>query len=64
MNGLDVKIARFSVGIKQYQLAALIGIPQSTLCKIEMEKQSLQPQLVSKILESLSEKDDEYSNGR
>ena len=64
MNGLDVKIARLRAGVKQYELAALIGIPQSTLCKIEREKKSLQPRLLGRILESLSARDHEYSKHR
>lgn len=35
LSGLDVKIERVRSGVKQYRLAAALGIPQSTLSKIE-----------------------------
>ena len=54
MTGLDVKIMRIRVGLRQYVLAAALGIPQSTLCEIEAGKLPLEPQLLGKILRILS----------
>ena len=54
MTGIDIKVARIRTGIKQYELAGSLGIPQSTLCEIECEKKPLEPQLLGKILRILS----------
>jgi transcriptional regulator with XRE-family HTH domain len=35
MNGTDIKVERIRRGLRQYRLAAALGIPQSTLCAIE-----------------------------
>jgi transcriptional regulator with XRE-family HTH domain len=35
MNGTELKIARIRRGLRQYRLAAALGIPQTTLCAIE-----------------------------
>jgi len=57
MTGLDVKIMRIRVGLRQYRLAARLGVPQSTLCEIEGEKKPLEPQLLRKILRILSKEE-------
>ena len=57
MTGIDIKIARIRSGLKQYELAAKIGVPQSTLCEIEGEKKPLEPQLLGKILKILSKEE-------
>ena len=57
MTGIDIKIARIRAGVKQYRLAAQLGVPQSTLCEIESEKKPLEPQLLGKILRILSKEE-------
>ena len=57
MTGLDIKIVRIRSGVRQYELAAKIGICQSTLCEIEAEKKPLEPQLLGKILRILSKEE-------
>ena len=53
MRGLDIKIERIKAGIKQYELAASLGIPQSTLCEIESDRRSPQPHLLRRIKKTL-----------
>ena len=57
MTGLDIKIMRIRVGLRQYRLAAQLGVPQSTLCEIEGGKLPLEPQLLRKILIILSKEE-------
>jgi transcriptional regulator with XRE-family HTH domain len=54
MQGFDIKIARMRAGLKQYEVAAMVGIPQTTLCEIEANKRSVSPQLLGKILDSIN----------
>ena len=35
MNGIDLKIARVRAGVRQFRVAAHLGITQSVLCAIE-----------------------------
>lgn len=35
MNGIDIKVERIRLGVRQYRLAAALDIPQATLCAIE-----------------------------
>jgi len=55
MKGLDIKIARIKSGLKQYKVAAVLGIPQTTLCDIENGKQVASPELLEKILSVIHE---------
>ena len=53
MNGIELKICRIKAGIRQYKLAAHLGIPQSTLSEIESGKKLLPEQLRKKLREIL-----------
>ena len=51
MDGIEIKIARIRAGIKQYELAAKLGINQTKLSEIENGRCETSPELVGKILE-------------
>lgn len=53
--GLELKIARLRAHIKQYELAAKLGIPGSQLCDIEAGRRSISPDLAEKIQTALHE---------
>lgn len=50
-NGLGLKIARLRTGLKQYELAAKIGIASTQLCEIETGRREVPPDLLERILE-------------
>lgn len=54
MNGLDAKILRIRAGVKQYQLAAALGITQTTLSLIENGRKELTPGWEHRIREALT----------
>ncbi|MCK4789106.1 MAG: helix-turn-helix transcriptional regulator [Desulfobacteraceae bacterium] len=47
---LDLKIARIKVGLKQYELAARVGIGPTKLCEIEAGRREVSPELLKRIL--------------
>ncbi len=49
--GLELKIARLRAGLKQYELAARVGIPPTQLCEIEMGRRELPPDYWSEFCE-------------
>jgi len=53
MHGIDIRIARIRSGMKQYQLAGLLGIPQTTLSQIEAGKRTIAPEFLAKIMQFL-----------
>lgn len=55
MQGLELKIARIRAGLYQYEVAARVGIPQTTLCEIELGKATPTPGLVERITRAVEE---------
>lgn len=55
MDGLEIKITRLRVGLKQYELAARVGITQTKLSEIECGRLHPGPELMDRILEVLEE---------
>jgi len=53
MTGLEIKIARIRAGIKQYELAASLGISQNQLSLIELGRRQPSPELPERILSIL-----------
>ena len=51
ISGLEIKVRRIRAGLRQYQLAAQLGITQTKLSRIECGW--LQPQLLEHILEGI-----------
>lgn len=48
--GLELKIARIRAGLKQYELAAKVGIASTQLCEIETGRREVSPGLLERIL--------------
>lgn len=48
--GLELKIARLRAGMKQYTLAAKVGIASTQLCEIETGRRDVSPELLERIL--------------
>ncbi len=55
MVGVEIRIARIKAGLKQYQVAAKVGVPQTIICEIEMGKRVVSPELLKRILGVLGE---------
>ncbi len=52
--GLEIKIARLRAGLKQYELAARLGISSTQLCEIELGRKVLSPELARQITQILN----------
>lgn len=57
--GLELKIARLRAGLKQYELAAKVGIAPTQLCEIEAGRHELPPELLERILKVINNSRDE-----
>lgn len=51
--GMDLKVARIRAGIKQYELASYLGLPQTTVCDLENGRRSLSPEKVASITDAI-----------
>ena len=54
-SGLELKIARLTARLKQYELAAKLGISTTQLCEIETGRRQPSPELAEKIERVLQE---------
>jgi transcriptional regulator with XRE-family HTH domain len=50
--GIELKIRRLRIGLKQYELAAKIGIAQTQLSEIETGRRQPSPELRQRILQA------------
>ena len=55
VNGIELKIMRLRAGIRQYELAARIGIPANRLSEIELGRRMPSIELVTRIVDILNE---------
>lgn len=55
VNGLDIKIMRLRAGLRQYDLAARLGVHPSRLSEIESGRRQPAPQLLERLLLMLKE---------
>lgn len=55
MDGLELRIARLRGGLRQYELAARVGVTQSKLSQIECGRLRATPQLLERILQVIEE---------
>lgn len=55
MSGKHLKLVRIWVGLRQYEVAARIGIPATKLCEIEADRRHASPELIAKILDAMEE---------
>ena len=55
MQGIEIKVARIRAGLRQYQVAAQVGISPSKLSEIESGRKQPSRELYSRILEVIRE---------
>ena len=55
VKGIDIKIMRLRAGIRQYQLAARLGIHPSKLSEIESGRRQPSDELLQQLMEILNE---------
>ena len=55
VNGLHIKIARLKAGLRQYDLAAKVGIHPSQLSEIELGRRKPSPEVVERLLQIITE---------
>jgi len=60
--GLELKIARLRAGLKQYELAAKVGIAPTQLCEIETGRRELGPELLERILRVIGSSSDIHNS--
>jgi transcriptional regulator with XRE-family HTH domain len=53
MTGLELKLKRIKAGLKQYEVAAQVGISANRLCEIELGRRKGPPDLLARINEAL-----------
>mgnify|MGYP001574223782 CR=1 FL=1 len=58
MDGLTLKILRIESGLRQYQVAAKVGIPPTKLCEIEAGRRKPSDDLLKRILLVITGNDD------
>ena len=51
MDGLKLKILRIEAGLRQYEVAAKVGIPATNLCEIEAGRRQPTDDLLGRILQ-------------
>lgn len=51
MQGIEIKVARILAGLKQYEVAARLGISQNQLSQIELGRREPSPELLERILQ-------------
>ena len=64
LNGLDIKIERVRLGLRQYRVAGELGIPQTTLSLWESGRKPIPPGQIPRItaaIHQLAERDKEAS---
>ena len=52
-DGFNLKLARLKAGIKQYELAAKVGISPVQLCEIERGRREVTTELYEKIIAAI-----------
>jgi DNA-binding XRE family transcriptional regulator len=55
ITGKHLKLVRIWAGLRQYEVAARIGIPATMLCEIEGGRREAAPDLVARILRTIEE---------
>lgn len=54
VKGLDIKIARLKAGMRQYDVAARLGIHPSQLSEIESGRRQPSPELLEQLMQILN----------
>lgn len=58
MDSLELKLKRIKRGLRQYQVAAKVGIAPCRLSEIEAGRRKPSPELLERILEIIEDKQD------
>lgn len=58
MEGIQLKILRIEAGLRQYEVAARVGVPATKLCEIEGGRRRPSPELLERILQVISGSND------
>lgn len=53
VNGLDIRIMRLKAGLRQYAVAARVGIAPNRLSEIESGRREPSPELLQRILRAI-----------
>lgn len=54
-NQYDLIVMRLKAGLKQYEIAAVMGISPTIICDIERGRRSITPEIVKHIREAINE---------
>ena len=55
VKGLDLKIMRLKAGLRQYDVAARLGIPPNRLSEMESGRREPSPELLERLVEILNQ---------
>lgn len=53
MKGIELKIKRIRAGLRQFEVAAMVGIPATKLCEVEAGRRRPSDELVKCILQAI-----------
>lgn len=56
MDRFDLVLMRLKIGLKQYELAQLLGVPPTIICDLERGRRSITPEIEERIKEAISGK--------
>ena len=62
MKGLELKITRIKAGLRQYEVAARVGIPATKLCEIEAGRRKASDELFKRILQAIKGNQDDQTD--
>ena len=55
MDRFDLVLMRLKIGLKQYELAQLLGVPATIVCDFERGKRPITPEVEKRIKEAINE---------
>lgn len=61
MKGLELKVSRIKAGLRQYEVAAKVGIPATKLCEIEAGRRKPSDDLLRRILQVIEGNQDDQT---
>ena len=64
MDSLELKLMRIKRGLRQYEVAAKVGIAPCRLSEIEIGRREPSPELLKRILEVIEAKESEEAGQR
>ena len=56
MDRFDLVLMRLKIGLKQYELAQLLGVPPTIICDLERGRRSITTEIEERIKEAISGK--------